>query len=96
MTHIRSVRFGSRADLPPRIHGARPPRFRQRCTMRKIIFWLLLAATIAPWLNALPAQAQMSHSTARDASPLRPPTSAAASPVTKNIATDFGDMQWSC
>jgi hypothetical protein len=48
----------SRLGLPPRTHGAHPTRTHQRSTIGKIVLWLLLAMTIAPWLHALPAQAQ--------------------------------------
>jgi len=48
----------SKLGLPPRIYGAHLTRLRRRSTMGKTVLWLLLPMTVAPWLRALPAQAQ--------------------------------------
>src|SRR5262249_39069295 len=48
----------SKLGLPPRIYGAHLTRLRRRSTMGKTVLWLLLSMTVAPWLRALPAQAQ--------------------------------------
>src|SRR5258706_6853833 len=59
MTRIGSIRTRSQPGLPPGIQGTHPTRLRQRSTVGKSVLWLLLPAmTIVPWLHALPAQAQ--------------------------------------
>src|SRR5258708_39672124 len=55
---IGSIRMRPKLGAPPRIHGARPTGLRQRSTIGRIVLWLLLAMTIAPWLHVVPAQAQ--------------------------------------
>jgi hypothetical protein len=51
-------RMRSKLGLSARIHGAHPIGARQQTAMGKIVIPLLLAMTIAPWLQAIPAQAQ--------------------------------------
>jgi hypothetical protein len=59
MPRIEPIRTRSKPGLPPRIHAAHPTCQHQRSTTgRKIVLRLLLAMTFAPWLHALPAQAQ--------------------------------------
>jgi hypothetical protein len=59
MTRIEPIRMRSKPGLPPRTHAAHPACQHQRSTTRrKTVLRLLLAMTFAPWLHALPAQAQ--------------------------------------
>ena len=67
--------------IPLGIYGAHPTRVRQRSTAATIVLWLLLVMTIAPWLHALPAQAQAM----RTFVPGTPPLTLA--PVTIDVAS---------
>jgi Right handed beta helix region len=80
MSRIRigSIHMRLKVGLAPRIPRAHPTRIRQRSATEKILLRLLLAMTIAPWLHALPAQAQaMSTFVSRLGSDSGPCTAAA-------------------
>ena len=65
----------SKLGLSARIRGVYPIGARQQTAMGKIVLPLLLAMTVIPWLQAIPARAQAT-STPRQ--------------LVKNIVTDFG------
>jgi hypothetical protein len=100
MTWIGSIRMRSKLGLPSSVHGVHQTRARQRSTMEKIVLWLLLAVTIAPWLHALPAQGRQllksdNNSVGGNTSGYTAPSTAPAPApaptfIAKNIVTDFG------
>jgi hypothetical protein len=58
MTRIGLIHMRSKPGLSSCTHRAHPTRLGQRSTAGKTVLWLFLAMTLAPWLHAVPAQAQ--------------------------------------
>src|SRR5262245_5623171 len=58
MTEIESNRMHSMPGSSTCVHCVHATGVHQQAAMWKIVFRLLLAMTIAPWLDAIPAQAQ--------------------------------------